>query len=50
MYELRVAANLYEVEKAYREPLLKSMVEGIKPGETERLWSRQSFFKRPKYN
>lgn len=43
MYELNLAANLYDIEKAYREPLLKRMVAAVKPGEEERIWGVKSF-------
>jgi hypothetical protein len=50
MYEIRMAANLYDVEQAYREPLLRRMVESIRPGETKRIWGRQSFLRQMIYD
>jgi hypothetical protein len=43
MYDLRIAANLHTVERAHRRPLLKRVVDAIKPGETERIWGRKTF-------
>jgi hypothetical protein len=45
MLELGEAAHLYQIEKAYTEPLLKRMVAAIKPGETERIWGPKTFRK-----
>ncbi|MBW2997457.1 hypothetical protein KY349_03920 [Candidatus Woesearchaeota archaeon] len=50
MYEIRMAANLYDVERAYRRPLLKRMVDAIKPGETERIWGPKAFSRQKRYN
>lgn len=41
MFELRRAANLYDVERAYRRPLLKRMVDSIKPERDRRIWTRK---------
>ncbi|MBN1544197.1 hypothetical protein JW898_01910 [Candidatus Woesearchaeota archaeon] len=46
MYEIRMAANLHDVERAYRKPLLQRIVNAIKPGETERIWGAQTFLRR----
>ena len=49
MYDAKTAAYLYDVERAYREPLLKRMIAGIRPGETERLWGKQAFSRQRRY-
>lgn len=41
MYELRIAANLNDVEQAYRRPLLKRMVEAITPERDSRIWTKK---------
>ena len=41
MYDLRIAANLYDVERAYRRPLLRRMVDAIKPERDGRIWTRK---------
>ncbi len=43
MYELKNMAYLQSVEKAYRQPLLRRMVNAIKPGETTRIWGAKTF-------
>ncbi len=43
MYELDMAANLYDLENAYKQPLLKRIVQGIKKDETERIWGTKTF-------
>jgi hypothetical protein len=50
MYEIRMAANLHDVERAYRKPLLKRVVDAIKPGETERIWGAKTFSKQRRFN
>jgi hypothetical protein len=50
MIELRQAAFLYDVERSYREPLLKRMIAGIRPGETERIWGKEAFRRQARHN
>jgi hypothetical protein len=45
MYEIDAASSLHDIEKAYREPRLRRMVEAIRPGETDGIWGRQSFLR-----
>ena len=49
MYEALMAADLYDLERIYRDPQLKRAVDAIKPGETESMWGRQSFLKQKRY-
>lgn len=51
MYELNRAAYSYSVEKAYRRPLLRRMVDAISPGENDRIWGEKTFYRQRKtYN
>ncbi|MFC1741795.1 hypothetical protein ACFL3V_04640 [Nanoarchaeota archaeon] len=50
MYDLRVAANLYRVERAYRRPKLERRTQACKLEETDAMWGRESFLRQERYN
>jgi hypothetical protein len=50
MYDLRIAANLSRIDRAYKNQKLERDVRAVKEEETERIWGTKTFLRQDMNN